>query len=218
MSYFTVPYRIAATSVVGLLRSLRLGKVPEDAQEPHPGASAAVVPDGGATPILRALAVTGSPLRSVRRKARYGASAYPPGDCHISHRVGRVTPLERRNVLACVCLTGVASWLSCGDDGWHVMSAQMRNQFISRGDRQTLNQVNHPRAKRNPDRVVHHRSEVSLSDTRYQVSMYGYFLSVRFGGLGTRRNPCAIHRRVSAGSMTSSKPPPVPALTALAVS
>ena len=52
----------------------------------------------------------------------------------------------------------------------------------------------------------------------YQVSMYGYFFSVR-GALGGRRfKLLAIQLRVSAGSITSSKPPPTPALMALAPS
>ena len=53
---------------------------------------------------------------------------------------------------------------------------------------------------------------------RYQVSMYGYFFSVRGVAGGRRRRLFPIQLRVSAGSMTSSRPPPVPALTALAPS
>ena len=48
--------------------------------------------------------------------------------------------------------------------------------------------------------------------------MYGYFFVVRAGTGGSRFRPLAIQSRVSAGSITSSIPPPAAALTALALS
>jgi len=48
--------------------------------------------------------------------------------------------------------------------------------------------------------------------------MYGYFFPVLGGTGGRRFKPLAIQSRVSAGSITSSIPPPAAALTALALS
>ena len=57
-----------------------------------------------------------------------------------------------------------------------------------------------------------------IADRRYQVSMYGYFLPVRGTLGGIRFKLLAIQLRVSAGSITSSSPPPTPALIAFAPS
>ena len=59
---------------------------------------------------------------------------------------------------------------------------------------------------------------ITSAASAYQVSMYGYFFSVRAERGGRRFKLLAIQLRVSAGSMTSSKPPPTPALIALAPS
>jgi hypothetical protein len=48
--------------------------------------------------------------------------------------------------------------------------------------------------------------------------MQGYFFPVLGGTGGRRLSPCAIQSRVSAGSITSSMPPPAAALTAFALS
>ena len=50
----------------------------------------------------------------------------------------------------------------------------------------------------------------------HQVSMKAYFLPSRGGAGGTRFRLFTIQRRVSAGSITSSSPPPAAALTARA--
>ena len=59
-----------------------------------------------------------------------------------------------------------------------------------------------------------------IADARasYQVSMYGYFLPTRSAFGGRRFRLLAIQLRVSAGSITSSRPPPTPAFMALAPS
>jgi hypothetical protein len=54
-----------------------------------------------------------------------------------------------------------------------------------------------------------------IQTAAYHVSMYGYFFSVRGGVGGNRRMLVAIQLRVSAGSITSSRPPPADALMAL---
>ena len=54
--------------------------------------------------------------------------------------------------------------------------------------------------------------------TCYHVSMYGRFFPVLVGVGGRRFSPLTIQVLVSAGSITSSRPPPAAALTALALS